>query len=753
MLAPSLPKNEEKRLAALKQLNLLDSPAEEAFDDFTFLASNICGTPIALITLLDETRQWFKSKVGIDASETPREISFCGHAILSDDIFEVTDALSDVRFMGNPLVIGEPKIRFYAGIPIKTKEGFNLGTLCVIDTVPKKLTDTQRNALKSLARQVMAQIERQVALKTNQRLNQDLSDQSFFLKNLTDKVPALISYWDNNLICQFANEAYHQFYGKPVQSILGKHFNEVIGNEIYQNVAPYLEKALNGEKQVFDVSGMSIDGKLYHGIINYTPNIDMEGNVQGIYTLVQNVTDFKESEEKRLIAELVNENSNTGILITNKNHEITSINQAFLKMTGFNENELIGKTPDFLFDSHSIHEVMECLSSNKDWNGEGKYRKKTGGFAEHQGTVSILKNTSGEVTHHVATIKDPTESKKLQKELGITRKMLERTGKIANLGGWEYDFKEENVRWSDQIYIIRELDKKETPSHDYALSFFPEEARLVLKESFQKCIEHGISFDLELPLITAKGNHIWVRTMGEMVYENGEKSKIAGIFQDISLRKRQEQQALNKEIALRQTVVREVHHHIKNNIQGLSGILYNALNVYPELTIPINETIGQLESVTVIHGLQGKNIEADIEISELAQEIAQNIEKIWRTKFHFENPQPWVNCHLSKTEAVPIALILGEMMTNASKHALKETSITIALSQKPKTNDVYTVDVTVINTGEFSPPIAPNGSGNFGLELISSLMPKAGAYFSISSSEDQTHAKLSLSFPVIKPSK
>lgn len=750
MLAPRLPKNEEKRLAALKQLNLLDSPAEEAFDDFTFLASNICGTPIALITLLDETRQWFKSKVGIGASETPREISFCGHAILSDDIFEVTDALSDVRFMGNPLVIGEPKIRFYAGIPIKTKEGFNLGTLCVIDTVPKKLTDTQRNALKSLARQVMAQIERQVAFKTNLKLNQDLNDQSVFLKNLTDNVPALISYWDNNLICQFANEAYHQFYGKPVQSILGKHFSEVTGNEIYRKVAPYLEKALNGEKQVFDISGISVEGKLYHGIINYTPNIDVEGNVQGIYTLVQNVTDFKESEEKRLIAELVNENSNTGILITNKNHEITSINQAFLKMTGFNENELIGKTPDFLFDSHSIHEVMECLSSNKDWNGEGKYRKKIGGFAEHQGTVNILKNASGEVTHHVATIKDPTESKKLQKELGITRKMLERTGKIANVGGWEYDFKEENLRWSDQIYIIRELDKKETPSHEYALSFFPEEARLVLKESFQKCIEHGISFDLELPLITAKGNHIWVRMMGEMVYENGEKSKIAGIFQDISLRKRQEQQALNKEIALRQTVVREVHHHIKNNIQGLSGILYNALNVYPELTIPINETIGQLESVAVIHGLQGKDIEADIEILELTEAIAQNIGKIWRSQIMIEHSEPWVECRLLKTEAVPIALIIGELITNASKHALKDTPIKVALVQTLTEKWLYVVDVDIKNAGEFSPSALPNNTVNFGLKLMSSLMPKSGAYFHISSHEHQTNAKLSLKYPVIK---
>lgn len=750
MLVPSLPENEKERLAALKQLNLLDSPPEEAFDDFTFLASNICGAPISIITLLDETRQWFKSKVGIDATETPREISFCGHALLQDDIFEVGDALSDERFMGNPLVIGEPKIRFYAGIPIKSKEGFNLGTLCVIDRVPKKLTDTQRNALKSLSRQVTAQIELQRTLITNQKLIQNRMEQAVLMQKITDHVPALISYWDKNLICQFASEGYHRYFGKPVHTLIGKHYNDVIGDHYYQIVAPKLKNALNGERQMFDMAGRNLDGSTRHGIVHYIPDFDRKGNVQGIHTFVHDVTDFKVSEEKRLLAELANESANIGIVITNKNHEIRSVNQTFLKIMGYTEFELIGKTPEFLFDSHSIHEVMECLSSNKDWTGEVKYRRKNGELVEHQGTVSVLKNQNGEVTHHVATIRDLTEKIKLQNELVNTQKMLERTGKIANVGGWEYDFHGKTIRWTEQVYLIHELESREIPTIEFALSFYPAEARAKLQDAIQTCIDLGVSWDLELPFITAKGNHIWVRAMGEMIRENGKKTKLVGIFQDISSRKEQEQLTLNKEIALRQAVVREVHHHIKNNIQGLSGILYNAAARQPALSEPIHELVSQLEGVAVIHGLQGRSLESDIEIAELTLAISQNIRRIWQTEITAYIQEDWATCHLSKSEAVPIALILNELITNAVKHHNGQESVRLNLTQSVRQSGGLEVKVDVINHSKFEfSKCTDSQTEKHGLKLIQDLMPRHGAYFSMSSRDNLTSTQLSLSVPII----
>ena len=158
MSAP-LPASEKKRLKVLWQYEVLDTVPEEVFDDLTELAARICEAPIAMITLVDENRQWFKSKVGVTISETSRDISFCSHAIGQPELFIVPDATKDERFAQNPLVTSEPKVRFYAGAPLVTPDGRALGTLCVIDKVPRELRPDQKTALRVLARHVMTQLE------------------------------------------------------------------------------------------------------------------------------------------------------------------------------------------------------------------------------------------------------------------------------------------------------------------------------------------------------------------------------------------------------------------------------------------------------------------------------------------------------------------------------------------------------------------------------------------------------------------
>jgi diguanylate cyclase (GGDEF)-like protein len=157
-----LPLNEKARLRALNQYEILDTEAEEAFDELTRLAAFICGTPISTVTLVDEHRQWFKSKIGLTSNESPREFAFCAHAIANDranPAFVIPDAEKDSRFANNPLVLGDPHVRFYAGLPLTNPEGFNLGTLCVIDRTPRDLSPEQIEALRILSRQVMAQLE------------------------------------------------------------------------------------------------------------------------------------------------------------------------------------------------------------------------------------------------------------------------------------------------------------------------------------------------------------------------------------------------------------------------------------------------------------------------------------------------------------------------------------------------------------------------------------------------------------------
>lgn len=165
MIAASISEKEEDRLRKLYELEILDTLEEQAYDDLTKLAAQICNTPIALVSLVDHDRQWFKSHYGLNVSETPREFAFCAHAILGDDIFVVEDSAEDKRFYDNPLATGEPHVKFYAGAPLIMSDNSRLGTLCVIGNEPRTITLDQKKALEALARQVVSQLELRLKLK------------------------------------------------------------------------------------------------------------------------------------------------------------------------------------------------------------------------------------------------------------------------------------------------------------------------------------------------------------------------------------------------------------------------------------------------------------------------------------------------------------------------------------------------------------------------------------------------------------
>lgn len=204
MLAPRKPDDEAARLKNLHSLKLLDTAPEERFDRLTRLARRLFDVPIALVSLVDANRQWFKSSAGLDASETPREVSFCGHAILQDQILEICDAEQDERFHDNPLVTDKPGIRFYAGHPLGLEDGSKLGTLCLLDTRPRKLNDEERELLRDLARMAeqemvavqMASMD-ELTLLSNRRGFRTLAQHAL---NVCDRLsrPATLLFFDLN---------------------------------------------------------------------------------------------------------------------------------------------------------------------------------------------------------------------------------------------------------------------------------------------------------------------------------------------------------------------------------------------------------------------------------------------------------------------------------------------------------------------------------------------------------------------------
>jgi len=216
-IAPQ-PNDEQARLATLKKYDILDTEPDAALDAMVQLASYICQTPFAAISLIDENRQWFKAATGLDATETPRDIAFCAHAILQDETMIVPDALLDERFFDNPLVTSYPDIRFYAGVPLPTAQGQHLGTLCVIDRVPRELSSAQLNAIDILAKNIMAHLDLRFSHKQAREHINDLQISSMIFDSASEAI--LVTDANNAIVS--ANPAFTAMTGYTFNEVVGK---------------------------------------------------------------------------------------------------------------------------------------------------------------------------------------------------------------------------------------------------------------------------------------------------------------------------------------------------------------------------------------------------------------------------------------------------------------------------------------------------------------------------------------------------
>ena len=288
MQVPPLPGNETARQEALAAFRLLDTPAEPVFDDVTALAAGIAQAPISLISLIDHERQWFKSNHGLPGvGETPRDLAFCAHAILQSEPLVVEDTLADARFADNPLVAASPKIRFYAGIPLVTPQGHGLGTLCVIDRVPRKLSQGQLDGLRRLARLVLALFKARAEHDCLQDEHQALERSEQRLRLLTDASPAPIGYIDRAQRYVFVNQVYERWFGKPRASIIGLTMEELIGPQAYARARGPVERALKGEAVTYENHALGKERR--HIQANLVPDHGPEG-VRGVFILSSDIT-------------------------------------------------------------------------------------------------------------------------------------------------------------------------------------------------------------------------------------------------------------------------------------------------------------------------------------------------------------------------------------------------------------------------------------------------------------------------------
>jgi PAS domain S-box-containing protein len=456
--------NESARQKALDSLRILDTPPEAAFDQITRWISLVCETPIALVSLVDHQRQWFKARHGLAAQETPREISFCGHAIQGTEIFEIQDAREHPDFCDNPLVTGEPRIGFYAGAPLITSQGHRVGTLCVIDHQPRKLTPFQRQSLRFGADQVMALMELRLYRESVDQVRMQLEEAQSTAK---------VGSWQYHLETgeqSWSSEHYRIFeIPEPqAQEDLYRMYRERIHPEDLPELDRLIQRALQtGEGFVYD-HRVSLDGgkriKYVQGIGKVTRDsagkpILISGTCRDKTQDVQNETQY------RALVEALAE----GVVVQDAQGQIIEFNPAALRILGLTEDQIRGRT--------SMDPKWRAFREDgKDFPGEehpAMVALKTG---KPVSNVTMGLRLPNDDIRWILINANPTETPEGRRAtttfsditaLVQTREEIRFLLDSLGIGIWKYNPLTQALDWDQSMYRLYERDPKNF-SGDYA---------------------------------------------------------------------------------------------------------------------------------------------------------------------------------------------------------------------------------------------------------------------------------------------
>ena len=420
MEPPLRSSDERRRLEALQQYRLLDTLPEQALDDLTALAAHICDTPIALISIADDQRQWFKSKIGLSISEVVRAGSFSEYALLQSGVFIVPDASQDPRFAAHPLVTGAPHLRFYAGAPLVTADGQALGTVCVIDRIPRQLTPSQEGALRALSRQVMAQFELR-------RQTRQLIESEARLRLVTDNAHVGLVILDPERRYVYANPTYAEILALPSPAIVGRRVADVLPAVYEEQIRPRLDRAFAGERVSYEWCRSEAGIESFFAV-SYEPTT-VDGSVALVVVVVTDISERRRSAlaSHRLAA--IVESSGDAIVSMDMAGTITSWNRGAEEILGSTASDMVGTSilqlipPGRQKEEPTILEAITRGESVKQF--ETLRQTRDGRLIDVSITASPIKDATGAVVGVSKVTRDITERKQAATALREERERAE----------------------------------------------------------------------------------------------------------------------------------------------------------------------------------------------------------------------------------------------------------------------------------------------------------------------------------------
>ncbi|MET0357070.1 MAG: PAS domain S-box protein [Cellvibrio sp.] len=424
-----LPDNEIIRLKALHDLAILDTPREQSFDDVAQVAMHLCDVPIAVVSLIDSERQWFKSCIGLDGSETSRDVAFCAHAILvPDDVLVVEDATKDKRFSDNELVVNAPYIRFYAGAPLLTEEGLALGTLCVVDYKPRTLTSAQIISLRSLARQVMQLLKLKSINKAVQEYSSRVKGSEDLLRSLLSNFPGAAYRCENNSTwtMHYLSDAVEQLTGYSAKNFINDSklsFNDLTHPNDLERVRLTVQSALE-KYQSFDIEYRikRADGQ-WRYVQEFGRGVfDAQGKLQFIDGFIWDIQARIDSVyEKRLMTNKLSqlfEMAPIGIIQVKENGQVLDANPEFRKMIGYSKAELSALSILDFIPQDELDDVKAAMSGVQGTGRFGpmekNYRRKSGELISVEISGSLINMLDSDEQCWWTLVKDIREQKRVE---------------------------------------------------------------------------------------------------------------------------------------------------------------------------------------------------------------------------------------------------------------------------------------------------------------------------------------------------